>query len=110
MSEIDVQAFVRPDGTWFFRIGLYSKKRKSRMGGSRLMSTMDVEGLADKLPYRVKTAGGALAEYQCEQYGDVHDPGECADGALEAYCKLVSDLENKVRKPVLVEDDRATED
>lgn len=46
----------------------------------------------EQLRQAVGIAAGALAEYQCEKYGDVHEPSYCARAGLEAFEELWADL------------------
>lgn len=72
---------------YFVRVCLYSDVHAAR--GVKLHSHMDVE-LGPDFRRRVEAAAGALAEYQAEQYGDVHDPTRCAVAARECAQELLA--------------------
>lgn len=41
----------------------------------------------------VEAAGAVVAEHQCVNYGDDHDPSSCAKAALEAFDEMWGKLE-----------------
>jgi hypothetical protein len=89
-SQIEVVLYRRTDSTGFIKVKLRSIARP------RLISfkDIDVEGDSIRMRSAVAAVGGALAEYQDEQYGDTHDPEECAKAAADAFDELWSDLES----------------
>lgn len=92
-SRVEVVLYQRPDKTGWLRLKLWSQVKP------RLHSFRDLE--LDRVSSKQEAArameitGGALAEYQCEKYGDVHDPSACAKAAREAFEELWDELEQK---------------
>ena len=76
----------------FIRVELYSHRR---------VATGALKSQADVFPWecsseseferKIETIAGTMAENQCENYGDNHDPSECARRAKEAYRELKMD-------------------
>lgn len=90
MENIEVCLMQKPDTSYFIRVRLRSQ---ARFG---LISTLDY-ATGKRLSYEelsgpISVIGGALAEYQIEQYGDLHEPEECALVAMEALRELLTDL------------------
>lgn len=81
----------------FVRVILYSRKSVPGQPLGRHKSHVDLYpedyGSEDDFKRAVEVSGGALAEYQCESYGDRHDPEQCARAAVEAYEQLRGDME-----------------
>lgn len=76
------------DGIQYLRVRL--KSRIKRMLWSNY--PIDLAGQShDELRRKVGIAGGALAEHQCNEYGDVHDPAACAAAALRAYDRFAAE-------------------
>lgn len=68
-------------GVMTARVMLRSEKKP------KLWTYQDVPLSADRLKTRMAVAGGAMAEFQNEKYGDQHDPDTCAKAALLVWQK-----------------------
>lgn len=90
MSTVEVKLFKRNDGTGFVQVRLRSQIK------TNVISFKDLEineiGSTLALHDASEVAGGALAEYQNELYGDQHDPSQCAALAKEAFTELWAEL------------------
>lgn len=90
MSTIEVKTFKRDDGTGFITVRLWSVVK------GNVISFKDLEindiGSPRALADAAEVTGGALAEYQNEQYGDRHDPSQCAALAREAFTEMWAEL------------------
>lgn len=89
-SEVKVVLFRKSFNTGYFQVRLQSHTRPSLYSETKLHFENSI--IEDEMAKAVETAGGALAEYQCEHYGDAHDPSACAAAAKEAYYDLLADL------------------
>lgn len=78
------------DKTWFVRFFLRSRIK------TNILSQDSFHRDDEHREKRIQAIGGALAEYQNETYGDMHNPGEMAKLATEAFEKLMSELERKM--------------
>lgn len=81
-SLVTVDVFKRPNGTHFMRVNLRSVIKP--LLTSRYEIDMDKYTNESTFLAMVALAGGAIAERQCDLYGDRHDPDECAKAAQEA--------------------------
>ena len=90
-SKIEVALFRRKNNSGFLKVKLRSHMKPG------LISFKDIEldsvGNKTEMARAVEIAGGALAEYQDEQYGDRHDPSDCAKLAKETFEELWAELE-----------------
>lgn len=95
LRESDGEDGERPGR--FIRVVLYSRKVVPGQPYGRHKSYRDIYpqdfGSESDMRREVENTGGALAEYQCENYGDAHDPEECAKAALEAFEELRANAE-----------------
>ncbi len=89
-SQIVVDVFKRLNKTHFFRVSLRSIRQPKVI----TRYEVDVEQYNSESEFLklCEVAGGAIAEHQCTNYGDRHDPDECAKAAREAAAELLHEL------------------
>jgi hypothetical protein len=49
---------------------------------------LDSVGSKREMENAIGVAAASLAEHQCVQFGDDHDPGACASAAVEAFAEV----------------------
>lgn len=54
-----------------------------------LISSGFVDPMSEKVHAKVMLMAGAIAEYQCDKYGDGHDPDSVAHAAGKAFEQLM---------------------
>ncbi len=82
MSHIEVKLFDK-GGELYFRVHVASEKKPGLLSFKRLSKDTNARD--------VSIVAGALAEYQNENYGDEHDPSNCARAGYQAFTELVSE-------------------
>lgn len=90
-DNLEVQIWTRPDETFYVKVILRSEVKPSLLSSNQMdLSPID-------MPKKVAIMAGALAEYQCDKYGDTHEPVIVAQYALEAFNESLLDagLRNK---------------
>ena len=89
-SLVTVDLFKRPNDTHFVRVSLRSDVKPELITRSEI--DMDRYTNQTDFLHTVYIAGAACAERQCEEYGDRHDPVECAKAASDAARELLNGL------------------
>jgi len=84
-DDVEVQLWYRPDGSRYVKVLLRSKMKNKIISSNQ----MDLDLL--NMNKKVAIMGGALAEYQCEAFGDSHNPFEVARATVEAYSEALLD-------------------
>ena len=79
---------MKNKGKTFVKVRVRSKVKTGLISQDQMEYT-DVK----TMEYRVQAMGGALAEYQAEQFGDSHNPDEIAKLAREAFNEMMQELE-----------------
>ena len=88
IQNLEVKLMERPDSTRFLEVRL-----RSRIKPALLAVTMvNDQGEEGRTGQAVLAAGGALAEYLGQSYGDQFDSTDIATEARELYRELMSDL------------------
>lgn len=85
--RIEVQVRRDDEGKFFARVRLFSVMRPTLVSQKDL--NLDDFGSEDEFCRAVAVTGGALAEHQDENYGDAHDPDECARVAGEEARRML---------------------
>ena len=85
-NSLEVQIWSRPNKTRFIKVILRSKIKPELLSCNQL----DLEPTS-AMPAKVGILAGALAEHQCEFYGDTHEPTEIAQFAMEAFSESLLD-------------------
>lgn len=78
-DNLEVQIWSRPDETKYVKVILRSKVKPTILSSNQ----MDLDII--NMPERVAVMAGALAEYQCEKFGDTHEPMIVAQYGMEAF-------------------------
>lgn len=91
-SKVQVLLCRRPDGVYFIRVRIQSKKPVTL--GEAVWTQGEVE-FDRQLEKKIEALGGALAEIQNEKLGDTHEPSDCARAAKEAWRKLAVNMKTK---------------
>jgi len=86
-SDVRVRCTHSPERGYEFQVRLRSRKRS----GNVTVGTVPADS-TDKTRKAVQLMAGAVAERQCEQYRDTHNPSEVARAAAEAFDEVVSSL------------------
>lgn len=90
MSTVEVKVFKQDDGTGFVQVRLRSQIKVNVISFKDLK--INEIGSTRALSNAAEITGGALAEYQNEQYGDMHDPSQCAALAKETFDEVWAEL------------------
>lgn len=90
MSTVEVKLFKRTEGTGYLSVRLRSQVKQNVIS----FKDLDINEIGSEraLADAAEIAGGALAEYQNEQYGDQHDSSQCAALAKETFTELWAEL------------------
>ena len=84
-DNLEVQIWTRPDETFYVKVILRSEVKPNLLSSNqRDLSPTD-------MPKKVAIMAGALAEYQCENFGDTHEPVIVAQYAMEAFNESLLD-------------------
>lgn len=78
-DNLEVQIWSRPDETKYVKVILRSTVKSNILSSNQ----MDLDPI--NMPQKVAVMAGALAEYQCEKFGDIHEPMEIARLGMEAF-------------------------
>jgi hypothetical protein len=89
-SLVVCDLFKRLDDTYFMRVSL----RSIRKPGIISRYEIDLDRYTNEKDFykAIGIAAGGLAEKQCEEYGDPHDPSECVKAGIEAASELLHDI------------------
>lgn len=78
-DNLEVQIWSRPDETKYVKVILRSTVKPN------ILSSNQMDLYPVNMPQNVAVMAGALAEYQCEKYGDTHEPMVIAKYAMDAF-------------------------
>jgi len=78
-NNLEVQIWSRPDQIYYVKVILRSEVKPTILSSNQ----MDLNPI--DMPKRVAIMAGALAEYQCEKYGDTYEPMVIAQYGMEAF-------------------------
>lgn len=84
-DNLEVQIWTRPDETLYVKVILRSEVKPNLLSSNQMdLSPID-------MPKKVAIMAGALAEYQCDKFGDKHEPVIVAKYAMEAFNESLLD-------------------
>ena len=87
-ENLEIKLMERKDATRFLEVRLESVLRP----GVIALTQVNDQGAEDRTGQAVLAAGGALAEYLGQSYGDQFNQDEIAQDARELYRELMSDM------------------
>ncbi len=79
-DSLEVQIWSRPDQSRYVKVLLRSKIKPELLSSNQ----MDLEPTS-AMSAKVSVMAGALAEYQCDVFGDSHEVMEIAHMAMDAF-------------------------
>ena len=91
-ENLEIKLMERKDSTRFLEVRLESLNRP----GVIALTQVNDQGAEDRTAQAVLAAGGALAEYLGQSYGDQFNMDDIAREARELYRELMSDMRQRL--------------
>lgn len=91
-ENLEIKLMERKDSTRFLEVRLESMNKP----GVIALTQVNDQGAEDRTAQAVLTAGGALAEYLGQSYGDQFNMDDIAKEARELYRELMSDMRQRL--------------